>query len=125
MDPNLKLEDWVGRTVDIVIDRPMGNTHPRHSDIVYPINYGYVPGTLAPDGSPVDVYVLGSQVPLVRCSATVIAIIRRRDDVEDKLVAIVSGEWNEASIREATLFQEQWFDIWIEPPKKTWESTGN
>lgn len=116
MDPNLKLEEWVGRTVDVVIDRPLGSTHPRHSDIVYPINDGYVPGTLAPDGGQVDVYLLGPQIPLVRCSAKVIAIIRRRDDVEDKLVAMVSGEWNEASIREATLFQEQWFDIWIELP---------
>ena len=40
MDPNLKLEDWAGRTVDVVIDRPMGTTHPRFSDFVYPIGSG-------------------------------------------------------------------------------------
>ena len=84
MDPYLKLEDWVGRTVDVVIDRPMGTTHLRDSDFVYPINYGYIPGTTAPDGHPIDAYVLCADCPLRRCSARVIAVIRRRDDVEDR-----------------------------------------
>ena len=116
MDPKLKLDDWVGRTVDVVIDRPMGSTHPRHSDIVYPLNYGYIPGTMAPDGHPIDAYVLGADYPLRRCSARVIAIVRRRDDVEDKLVVALSGEWSKASILESTAFQEQWFDTWLELP---------
>ena len=117
MDPKLKLDDWVGRTVDVVIDRPMGSTHPRHSDIVYPINYGYVPGTKAPDGHPIDAYVLGADYPLRRCSAKVIVIMRRRDDVEDKLIVALSGEWTKASNLESTAFQEQWFDTWIELPE--------
>ena len=116
MDPNLKLEDWAGRTVDVVIDRPMGTTHPRFPDFVYPINYGYIPGTMAPDGHPIDAYVLGAEYPLKRCSAVVIAVIRRRDDVEDKLVVALSGEWSKASISESTSFQEQWFDSWVELP---------
>ena len=118
VDPNLKLEDWVGRTVDVVIDRPMGTTHPRESDIVYPINYGYIPGTMAPDGHPIDAYVLGADSPLRKCSARVIAVIRRRDDVEDKLVVALSGEWSKASICESTAFQEQWFDSWVELPER-------
>ena len=117
MDPNLKLEDWVGRTVDVVIDRPMGSTHPDHPDLVYSINYGYIPGTLAHDGYPIDAYVLGADYPLKRCSARVIAAIRRKDDVEDKLVVALSGEWSRASIRESTAFQEQWFETWVELPE--------
>ena len=114
MDAQLKFEDWIGRWVEVVIDRPMGTSHPDYSDIVYPVNYGYIPGTTAPDGDSIDAYVLGVDRPLERCSGTVIAVIRRRDDVEDKLVVALSGEWNEASIRELTAFQEQWFDTWIE-----------
>ena len=117
MDPNLKLEDWVGQTVDVVIDRPMGTTHPRFPDFVYPINYGYIPGTMAPDGHPIDAYVLGAEYPIKRCSAMVIAVIRRRDDVEDKLVVALSGEWSKASIIESTSFQEQYFDSWVELPE--------
>ena len=116
MDPNLKLDDWSGRTVDVVVDRPLGSIHPNHPDFVYPINYGYISGTIAPDGHPIDAYVLGVDYPLNQCSAKVIAVIRRRDDVEDKIVLAMSGEWDRASIEKATEFQEQWFDSWVELP---------
>ena len=117
MDPNLKLNDWAGRTVDVVIDRPLGSTHPDHSDVVYPVNYGYIPGTMAPDGHAIDAYVLGAGYPLKGCSAGAIAMIRRKDDVEDKLVVALSGEWSKDSIKESTEFQEQWFDTWVELPE--------
>ncbi len=118
MDPNLVLADWIGRRVTVEIDRPLGSTHPAESDIVYGVNYGFVPGTLAPDGHPIDVYVLDAKEPLKRCEATVIAIIRRRDDVEDKLLAVVdqSGHWDTATILAATDFQERFFDSWVELP---------
>lgn len=32
----------LGMQVTGIVDRPMGSTHPTHTDIVYPINYGYV-----------------------------------------------------------------------------------
>ena len=56
--------------------------------------------------------------PCKRCEATVIAIIRRRDDVEDKLLAVVdqSGHWDAATILAATDFQERFFDSWVELP---------
>ena len=118
MDPDLVLADWIGRRVTVEIDRPLGSTHPTESDIVYGVNYGFVPGTLAPDGHPIDVYVLDAKEPLQGCEATVIAIIRRRDDVEDKLVAIVdqSGHWDAATILAATDFQKRFFDSWVELP---------
>lgn len=116
MDLNLKLDEWIGRTIEIVIDRPLGSAHPSDPDIIYEVNYGYIPGTMAPDGHPIDVYVLGADQPLEQCSARVIAVVRRRDDVEDKIVVAMAGEWNEASIAKATAFQEQYFDTWVELP---------
>ncbi len=41
----------------ITIERPSGTAHPRYPDIIYPIDYGYVNGTLANDGEEVDVFV--------------------------------------------------------------------
>ena len=114
MDPNLKLADWAGRRIEVEIDRPIGSRHPSEPDIVYPINYGFVPKTLAPDGDPLDVYLLGAAEPLVRCEATVIAIIRRRDDDEDKLVAATRGEWDATAIAAAADFQERFFDSCVE-----------
>lgn len=45
--------------VKIIVDRPMGSFHPEHRDLFYPINYGYIPGMIAPDGDEQDVYILG------------------------------------------------------------------
>jgi inorganic pyrophosphatase len=45
------------RTRDRVIDRPRGQPHPLYPDMIYPFNYGHVPGTTAADGEQVDVFV--------------------------------------------------------------------
>jgi inorganic pyrophosphatase len=44
----------------VVIDRPKGTIHPRHPDMVYPLDYGYIDGTSAADGDGIDVWI-GSQ----------------------------------------------------------------
>jgi inorganic pyrophosphatase len=41
----------------IVIDRPKGMRHPTLPDIAYTIDYGYLEGTSADDGSGVDVWM--------------------------------------------------------------------
>ena len=40
----------LGKIVKVTVDRPMGTYHPKHKDIYYPINYGYIEGIMAPDG---------------------------------------------------------------------------
>jgi len=41
----------------ITIERPSGSAHPIYPDIIYPIDYGFVNGTLANDGEEVDIFV--------------------------------------------------------------------
>lgn len=115
MDATLNLEEWVGREIRVVVDRPVGTRHPR-AGFEYEVNYGFVPGVLAPDGEELDVYLLGTSEPVEVCEAAeVIAIVRRRDDVEDKLVAVVGAEsWDEAKIADAIRFQERFFDSYVE-----------
>lgn len=99
------------KIVTVTIDRPLGSYHPRHPDMYYPVNYGYVEGIPAPDGDWQDVYVLGVAVPLEKFTGEVIAVIYRNDDVEEKWVAVPAGmRLSEAEIRELTHFQEQYFD---------------
>jgi inorganic pyrophosphatase len=115
MDAMLRTEDWLGVEVDVVVDRPLGSSHPSGSGMVYPINYGFVPDTTAPDGDELDAYVLGPTEPLERCKGQVVAIVRRRDDAEDKLVVRVGDvPVTQAAVEAQTSFQERWFDSYVE-----------
>lgn len=103
---------FLGKTVDIVIDRPIGYTHlTKGITLHYTINYGYLPGVTGGDGEEQDVYILGVDVPLKTFRGTVIGAILRSDDNEDKLVAAPAGmAFSAEEIREATCFVEQYFD---------------
>lgn len=98
------------------IDRPLGSCHPRHPDLVYLVNYGEIPGVLAADGDWQDAYILGVDVPVETFTGELIAVIRRRDDVEDKWVLAPEGmRFTAEEIMEAVRFQEQYFDSYVVP----------
>ncbi len=97
--------------VSVTVDRPLGSRHPRHPDLVYPVNYGFLPGTISGDGMAIDVYVLGVDVPADRIECVVVAVVVRADDAEDKLVAAPAGRsYTAKQIAEAVQFQERFFD---------------
>ena len=100
----------LGKNVTVIIDRPLGTYHPKHKDIFYPVNYGYVPGIIAGDGEEQDAYVLGVNEPLQEFTGVVIAIIHRFDDVEDKWVVAPEGvTFTKEEIWKQVKFQEQYF----------------
>ena len=106
---------FLGKTVELRIDRPMGSAHPKHDNIVYPLNYGYIPDVFANDGEELDVYLLGVDKPVKEYTARIIGIVHRRNDTEDKLVAAPVGmEFTAEEITEAVRFQEQYYDSEIE-----------
>lgn len=99
---------FLGKTTAIKIDRRIGSIHPKHVDIKYPINYGYIEGVIGGDGEELDVYLLGVTEPVSEYTARIIAVIRRTDDDEDKLVAAPDGmSFSIDEIRLQTYFQEQ------------------
>ena len=100
----------IGSRVAVKIDRPMGSYHPKHKDIYYPINYGYIEGIIAPDGEEQDAYILGVAEPVEVFTGKVIAIIHRYDDVEEKwVVAPEDISLTKDEIMEQVRFQEQYF----------------
>ena len=108
--PDRDLTAYLGRRVQVVIDRPSGNHHPRHPDLHYPLNYGYLPGTMSGDGAPIDAYVLGVEIPVATFEGMVIALVVRADDVEDKLVVAPLGTaFSRGEIADAIAFQERFF----------------
>lgn len=104
----------IGRTVKVTVDRPLGSRHPKHEDIIYPINYGFVEGVIAPDGEEQDAYVLGVDLPIKQFTGKVIAIIHRLNDVEDKwVVAPENAVFSIDEIEQAVIFQEKYFEYKI------------
>ena len=76
----------VGDIVKVVVDRPLGSYHPKHKDMYYTINYGYIEGIIAPDGEEQDAYIIGVDELVKEFVGRIIAIIHRNNDVEEKWV---------------------------------------
>lgn len=106
--------EYLGREVFVKIDRPFGSTHHNHKDIVYPINYGYLPNTKALDGEEQDAYILGMDEPIKEFKGIVKAIIIRKNDNEDKLVVCsIDKTPTKNEIINSTEFQEKYFNTEI------------
>ena len=100
----------IGRIVTVKVDRPLGSYHPKHDDIYYTVNYGYIEGIMAEDGEEQDAYILGIDNPVEEFTGKVIAIIHRIDDVEDKWIVAPDGvAFTEKEIAQAVNFQEKYF----------------
>ena len=106
------IRQYLGKTVDVVIDRPIGHVHvTKGITLHYTVNYGYIPGVMGGDGEEQDVYLLGATEPVKSCKARIIAAIRRKDDNEDKFAAAPEGmHFHQAEIAEAVHFVEKYFD---------------
>ena len=102
-------EQYLGQTVTAKIDRPFGSKHPKHG-FIYPLNYGFIPGTICGDGEELDCYILGVFKPIEEFTGKCIAIIHRTDDDDDKLVVVPEGKYySNDAIDALTEFQEQYF----------------
>ncbi len=107
----IEINSVIGRTVIVTVDRPLGSYHAEHKDMYYPINYGYVEGIMAPDGEEQDAYILGVNEAVDKYTGTVIAVVHRNDDVEEKWVVAPAGmTFTREEIGEQIYFQEKYFD---------------
>lgn len=105
-----KANDYLGKEVEVQIDRKMGTNHPNHG-FVYMVNYGFIPNTISGDGEELDAYLLGEFDPVEKSSGKVIAIIHRTNDDDDKLIVSKDGkDYSDDAIRALTEFQERFFE---------------
>ena len=78
-----QVQSYLGKTVTIGIDRPIGYVHVKEKySLTYKINYGYIPGVLGGDDEELDVYLLGVDEPVEEYTARIIGIVHRENDVE-------------------------------------------
>ena len=111
---------YLGKTVTVTVDRPIGSPHPNYPNTVYPVNYGYIEGVTASDGEEQDAYILGVDEPVGEFKGVVVGVICRENDNEDKWVVVpenLSGTsicW-ECNIVKAVEFQEKFFKSKLYP----------
>lgn len=97
--------------VRVIVDRPLGSFHPEHPDLYYPVNYGFIPGIIAPDGEEQDAYIIGVDEPVKEFTGKIIAVVHRNNDVEEKwVVAPENAFFTKNEILEQIKFQEKFFD---------------
>lgn len=102
--------DFLGKNVEIKIDRKLGSRHPKHG-FMYMLNYGYIPNTVSGDGEELDAYLVGEFEPVEESHGKVIAIIHRTNDDDDKLIVSKKGkEYSDEAIKAITEFQERFFE---------------
>lgn len=107
---SLKLaRQFLGKEMDVVIDRPLGSKHQKHG-FIYEVNYGYIERTKAPDGEELDAYYLGTDKPIEKAKGIVKAIVHRLEDDDDKLVVMPENiNLSDEEIEKMVAFQEKWF----------------
>ena len=90
--PSNRYQDIIGQVVSGKIDRPKGSCHPRHKEMIYPINYGYVTGIKGGDGAEQDIYLFGENSAVAEYTGKVIAVYHRYDDNETKWIVVPCDE---------------------------------
>lgn len=105
------LKKYLGKVLKVKIDRPLWTRHPEYG-FIYPINYWYIPNTISWDWQEIDAYILGIYNPVNEFEWKCIAIIKRLNDNEDKLIiAPENFSFTNQQIISLTEFQEKFFDI--------------
>lgn len=100
-------KQYLGKKVQLIIDQPYGTSY---KNALYTENYGYIPGTTAPDGEGLDAYFVGPKEPLKSAEGVVIAIIHRLEDDDDKLIVVPEGVlMTDEEIEAAVNFREKLF----------------
>jgi inorganic pyrophosphatase len=78
-----RLDELVA-SCELKIDRPKGSSHPRYSDFIYPMDYGYLEGTQSGDGGGIDVWV--GSLSQRRVTGIVCTIDLQKQDSEMKIL---------------------------------------
>lgn len=110
MKNHMIYKEYLGKEFNIVIDRELGSKHPEYG-FIYPVNYGYVPGTISGDGEELDCYLLGVFEPVKTFKGKCIAIVHRLNDDDDKLIIVPENKkYSDDAINALIEFQERYFE---------------
>ena len=103
------VESMLHKPVLVEIDRPIGYDH---NGIIYELNYGYTKRLVSPDGDYLDAYIIDDDFYSSSYFGEVIAIVHRKNDIEDKLIVGKKGQTiSKEDLLKKINFQKKYFDI--------------
>lgn len=82
---------------EVVIDRPAGTAPPRYPDLIYPLDYGYLQGTSAADGSGIDVW--RGSLPGGAVTGVICTVDLTKRDAEIKILLGCTPEEMQTALR--------------------------
>jgi len=91
------LEELINKN-GVVIDRIKGTAHPRYSDMIYPIDYGYIANTKSTDNNEIDIFV-GSKT-----KRGVVGVINTVDTLKNDIEVKVVFKCSDKEIRTIMAF---------------------
>jgi len=113
--------------VDVVVEIPRGSRNKYEYDeatgrfrlnrvlyasVHYPTEYGFIPGTRAPDGDPLDALVLAYEPTFPGCvvPARPVGVLDMRDErgEDRKILAVPTGDPRFQSVRDLSDLQSHW-----------------
>lgn len=74
--------DEVAANSEIVIDRPKGTSHPKFTDMLYEVDYGYLKGTTSMDGGGIDVWKGTDAIQKIDAIICTIDLVKRDSEIK-------------------------------------------
>ena len=66
---------------EIVIDRPKGTAHPKYSDFIYHVDYGYLKDTVSMEGAGIDVW-LGTGEKKIDAIMCIVDLMKKDSEIK-------------------------------------------
>lgn len=82
--------DTIYLSSKLEVDRPKNSTHYKYSNLIYPVDYGYLKDTTGSDMSPIDVF--RGSLPSTQVQAALVSADILKKDCEVKLIVGCSEE---------------------------------
>ncbi|EXG87406.1 hypothetical protein K413DRAFT_4287 [Clostridium sp. ASBs410] len=70
------------RESEIVIDRPKGSVHPRYSNFIYKVDYGYLKNTSSMDGGGIDIWKGTAPEQRVDAILCIVDLLKRDSEIK-------------------------------------------
>ncbi|MDU1912023.1 inorganic pyrophosphatase [Fusobacterium sp.] len=76
--------DYLVSNSTIIIDRPKGSTHPKYTNFIYVVDYGYLSDTSSSDSEGIDIWKGSS--PTQKVNAVICTVDLKKKDSEIKIL---------------------------------------